>query len=55
VVIYGLMLFLMGGRSSDFYFFMALSLVFFAVYFPRYGQWEEWVSERERAVGEPGG
>ena len=42
VGIYGLVLFLIGGSSFDFYLFLFLSLVFFALYFPRYSQWEEW-------------
>lgn len=45
VAIYGLVLFLIGGDSLDFYAFMVLSLVYFAVYFPRYSQWEEWMRE----------
>ena len=42
--IYGLVLFIIGGNSFDFYLFMFLSLVLFAVYFPKYPQWEEWVN-----------
>ena len=45
VAIYGLVLFFMGGSSFDFYFFMVLSLIFFAVYFPRYNQWQDWMGE----------
>jgi F0F1-type ATP synthase membrane subunit c/vacuolar-type H+-ATPase subunit K len=41
VAIYGLILFLIGGRRFDFYSLMILSLIFFAIYFPRYAQWEE--------------
>ncbi len=44
VGIYGLVLFIIGGSSFDFYLFIFLSLVFFAVYFPKYPQWEEWVN-----------
>jgi F0F1-type ATP synthase membrane subunit c/vacuolar-type H+-ATPase subunit K len=44
VGIYGLVLFIIGGNSFDFYLFVFLSLVFFAVYFPKYPQWEEWVN-----------
>ena len=44
VAIYGLVLFIIGGSSLDFYVFVFLSLIFFAVYFPRYPQWEEWVN-----------
>jgi F0F1-type ATP synthase membrane subunit c/vacuolar-type H+-ATPase subunit K len=42
--IYGLVLFIIGGNSFDFYLFIFLSLVLFAVYFPKYPQWEEWVN-----------
>ncbi len=44
VGIYGLVLFLVGGNSSDFYLFLFLSLALFALYFPRYSQWEEWAN-----------
>ena len=43
VAVFGLLLFLLAGRRADFYGFLALSVVSFAVYFPRYGQWEEWI------------
>jgi F0F1-type ATP synthase membrane subunit c/vacuolar-type H+-ATPase subunit K len=45
VAIYGLILFLIGGRRFDFYSLMILSLIFFAIYFPRYAQWEEWLQK----------
>jgi len=41
VAIYGLILFLIGGKRLDFYTFLILSLIYFAVYFPRYNRWEE--------------
>ena len=44
VWIYGLMLFLIGGSSFDFYLFIALALAFFAFYFPRYPKWEAWIN-----------
>ena len=40
IAIYGLVLFLLGGRRADFYGFAAFALVGFAVYFPRRSQWE---------------
>ncbi len=43
VGIYGLVLFVIGGSSFDFYLFIFLSLIFFALYFPKYSQWEEWI------------
>jgi hypothetical protein len=42
VALYGFVLFIIGGSSLDFYLFAFLSLIFFAVYFPKYSQWEEW-------------
>ena len=45
IAIYGLILFLIGGRRFDFYSLMILSLVFFAITFPRYAQWEEWLQK----------
>ena len=44
VGIYGLVLYIVGGSSFDFYLFIFLSLVLFAVTFPKYPQWEEWIS-----------
>lgn len=43
VAIYGLVLFLIGGSSTDFYIFMGLSLIYFSIYFPRYSEWEDWM------------
>jgi hypothetical protein len=45
IAIYGLLLFFVGGKRFDFYSLMILSLIFFAVYFPRYPQWKEWLKE----------
>jgi hypothetical protein len=43
IAVLGLTLFFMGWDSADFYVFFLFSLASFAVYFPRYSQWEEWV------------
>lgn len=48
VAIYGIALFLIQGNSSDFYLFLALSLAYFIIYFPKYGNWEGWIVEQER-------
>ncbi len=48
VAMYGLVLFLIQGNTGDFYLFLAVSLFYFIVTFPRYGNWEEWVAEQER-------
>jgi hypothetical protein len=45
VVIYGLVLFLIGGRGLDFYTFAFVSLLAMAVHFPRLAQWEEWAKD----------
>ena len=44
VAIYGLFLFLIGGRGLDFYTFAFVSLLAMAVHFPRLAQWEEWAN-----------
>jgi hypothetical protein len=50
VAIYGLILFLIQGKSFDFYLFMIISLSYFAIFFPRYNRWESWIKERESSV-----
>jgi F0F1-type ATP synthase membrane subunit c/vacuolar-type H+-ATPase subunit K len=45
IAIYGLVLFMIGGNRADFYGFAAVSLLAFAIYFPRRSQWEDWVHE----------
>jgi len=42
IAIYGLVLFLLGGRPVDFYSFAIVALLGLAVFFPRQSQWEEW-------------
>ena len=54
VAIYGLVLFLLNGDSSDLYLFIVLSVLFFAVYFPKYSRWEEWFKARFKAAGRGG-
>lgn len=44
----GFVLFLVGRNTSDFYLFLVISLFFFAVFFPRYDAWEEWMQEAMR-------
>jgi hypothetical protein len=50
--VFGLVLFLIDGSSIDLYGFNVLSLLLFALFFPRYRQWEEW-SQRAAARLEP--
>lgn len=45
VAIYGLVLFFIAGNFIDFYIFLIISLIYFAIYFPRYSQWEEGVKK----------
>ena len=41
--ILGLVLFLLGGSSKDFYSLALVSVAFMVLYFPRYRHWETWV------------
>jgi len=43
IAVLGLVLYFLGGRPTDFYVFMLISLFFFSVYFPKYGWLEEWI------------
>jgi hypothetical protein len=48
--VYGLVLFLIQGDTTDFYLFLMISLIYFTIYFPKYEKWEEWVREREKGA-----
>jgi hypothetical protein len=48
--VFGLSLYWLTGEKSAFYLFFVLSLVLFAIFFPRYGEWGEWIKEVERAI-----
>jgi hypothetical protein len=50
VALLGLVLFLLTGRSLDFYIFMLISLGFFYWFYPRYEDWEKLVNEAERTL-----
>jgi hypothetical protein len=52
VAISGLTLFFLTGSPLSFYPFMLLSMVLFAYFFPRFGEWKEWVGKVE-SVGKP--
>jgi F0F1-type ATP synthase membrane subunit c/vacuolar-type H+-ATPase subunit K len=44
VALYGLVYYFLSGNIQDFYLFIILSLFLFARHFPRYQQWESWLS-----------
>jgi len=46
--IFGLVLFFIGRNASDFHLFLLISLFFFAVYFPKFSQWEEWYRKQQQ-------
>lgn len=50
VAIYGLVLFFIQGDMTDLYLFLLLSLFYFSIFFPKYGAWEAWMNEREKAA-----
>jgi hypothetical protein len=50
VAIYGLVLFMIQGKSMDFYLFLLISLFYFGIFFPRYSAWEEWMKERRNPI-----
>ncbi len=45
VAIFGLVLFLLTGNALDFYVFMVISLGYFYLFFPKYEDWEQRVSD----------
>jgi F0F1-type ATP synthase membrane subunit c/vacuolar-type H+-ATPase subunit K len=40
VGIYGLVLFLLTGNANNFFIFMAISLFYFYIFYPKYADWE---------------
>ena len=52
IVIYGFVLFLVNGARQEFYLFFFLSLIAFAIHFPRYERWQEWAQKMRDAVGQ---
>ena len=51
IAVLALILYFLSGSPTDFYVFMLISLFFFSVYFPKYGQWEEWMKNRFKSAG----
>jgi len=50
IAIYGFILFLLNGARHEFYLFFFLSLIAFAIHFPRYERWQEWAQKMRDAV-----
>ena len=46
IVIYGFVMFFLSGVTMNFYIFTVIALFFFALYRPRYSQWEDWMESR---------
>lgn len=51
IAIYGFILFLLNGARQEFYLFFLLSLIAFAIHFPRYEHWQEWAQKMRDTVG----
>jgi hypothetical protein len=51
IAIYGFVLFLINGARKEFYLFFFLSLMAFAIHFPRYERWQEWSQKIRNAIG----
>jgi F0F1-type ATP synthase membrane subunit c/vacuolar-type H+-ATPase subunit K len=47
IAVYGLVLFLLNGKSTDFFVFLGLSLLAFIMFFPKYHQWEQWMRRQQ--------
>ncbi len=48
IAMYGLAGFIVTGDARVFYLLLTVSIIAFILWFPRYGQWQEWI-ERQRA------
>ncbi len=49
IAILGLILFLLGRDSFDFYCLAGLAMILFILYFPKYSQWEDWIRAKQGA------
>ena len=52
VAIYGLVLFILTWNRNDFFLFMAISLLYFYLFYPKYADWERLLSQD--SVNSPG-
>ena len=50
IAIYGLVLFLINGGRPEFYLFLLVALAAFAIHFPRFGRWQEWVQNMPEVI-----
>ena len=41
ISLYGFVLFILSGNTTDYYIFAAMSFIAFVIYFPKYNHWEE--------------
>jgi len=48
-LIFGIILFIIGLNRLDFYIFLVISLILFAINYPRYEQWEEYAKKEDVA------
>ena len=49
VGIYGLILFLLSGNTNDFFIFIAISLFYFYIFYPKYTDWERLLVQEAKA------
>lgn len=54
VSIYGLVLFFLTGVYTDFFIFMAISLFYFYIFYPKYADWERSWNQESPANPPPG-
>ncbi len=53
VSLLGLVLFLLNGNATDFFSFMVISLLYFYLFYPKYGDWEK-LSNQQFSKDSPG-
>jgi F0F1-type ATP synthase membrane subunit c/vacuolar-type H+-ATPase subunit K len=49
VSIFGLVLFILTGNANDFFIFMAISLFYFFIFYPKYADWERLLAQESQA------
>ncbi len=48
--IYGLVLFILSRNTTDFFIFMAISLLYFYLFYPKYAEWERFAKQQSRTT-----